>query len=41
MEVMNIPYRRLILMQKDKLRVVTGKKVVKGSAVEMMKRRMK
>ncbi len=28
-------------MQKDKLRIVTGKKVVKGSGKEMMKRRMK
>lgn len=34
-----IPYTRLLIMQKDKLRVVTGQIVRKGSAKEMAKRR--
>lgn len=34
-----IPYARLLIMQKDKPRVVTGQVVRKGSAKEMAKRR--
>lgn len=34
-----IPYARLLVMQKDKLRVVTGQVVRKGSAKEISKRR--
>lgn len=36
-----IPYARLLVMQKDKLRVVTGQVIRKGSAKEMAKRRRK
>ncbi len=39
-EVMTIPYARLMMMQKDKLRVTTGQKVVKGSGMDMLRRRM-
>ena len=37
--VRKIPYRNLVLMQKDKLHVVYGTKVSKISGKEMAKRR--
>lgn len=40
-EVMSLPYARLIVMQKDKLRPLTGKRVVKMSGRDMMKMRNK
>ena len=39
--VRKIPYRNLVLMQKDKLHVVYGTKVNKISGKEMAKRRRK
>lgn len=38
-EVMNMPYLRLLLMNKDKMRVASGKKVNMTSGKDMMKRR--
>ena len=40
-EVMSLPYARLIVMQKDKLRPLTGKRVVKMSGRDIMKMRNK
>ena len=38
--VYDIPYRNLLIMQKDKLRTCTGKKKVQISGKEMAARRM-
>lgn len=38
-EVMNMPYLRLLLMNKDKMRVASGKKINMTSGKNMMKRR--
>lgn len=38
--VYDIPYRNLLIMQKDKLRTCTGKKKVQTSGKEMAARRM-
>lgn len=37
--VYKIPYRNLVIMQKDKLHVCYGKKIVKTSGSDMSKRR--
>jgi hypothetical protein len=37
--VYKIPYRNLMIMQKDKLHNVHGEKIVKGSGKDMAKRR--